>query len=144
MTSVNAHRRTSLLGSCPLPLSRYEHILLGHGSGGQLTADLIQRLFVPGFGDDMLAALEDQATVNLGVQGDNGASAASRIHDRRVCRPADFFPGRRHREAGRARHRERPCRRRRRPLFLSAAFILEEGLPLADLKRIVVSMRRGV
>src|SRR5271165_7330493 len=73
----------SLLGTCPLPLSRYEHILLGHGSGGKLTSDLIQRLFVPGFGDDTLAALEDQATVNLGVQGDNG---------RQAPRPCSFLP----------------------------------------------------
>ncbi len=62
----------SLLGTCPLPQSRYEHILLGHGSGGKLTADLIQKLFVPGFGDGTLAALEDQATLNLSVRDDNG------------------------------------------------------------------------
>ena len=41
-------------GTCPLPQSRYDRILLGHGSGGQLTAELIQRLFVPGFGNDVL------------------------------------------------------------------------------------------
>src|SRR5438270_422712 len=52
-------------GTCPVPQSRYDHVLLGHGSGGQLTADLIQRLFVPGFGNEVLAALEDQATVVL-------------------------------------------------------------------------------
>ena len=55
-----------LFGTCPVPQSHYDHILLGHGSGGQLTADLIQRLFVPGFGNDVLAALEDQATVQPG------------------------------------------------------------------------------
>src|SRR5215469_10231372 len=52
-------------GACPVPKSRYEHILLGHGSGGQLTADLIQRLFVPAFANDVLGALEDQATLLL-------------------------------------------------------------------------------
>ena len=57
----------SSLGTCPLPQSRYEHILLGHGSGGQLTADLVQRLFLPGFGNEVLSALEDQATVSLGA-----------------------------------------------------------------------------
>src|ERR1700684_2740070 len=51
-------------GTCPVPQSQYDRILLGHGSGGQLTADLIQRLFVPGFGNDVLAALEDQATLD--------------------------------------------------------------------------------
>src|SRR5437868_818680 len=53
------------LGTCPLPRAQYDRILLGHGSGGRLTADLIQRLFVPGFGNDILAALEDQATVPI-------------------------------------------------------------------------------
>ena len=54
-----------VLGTCPLPVSRYDQILLGHGSGGSLTAELIQRIFVPGFGGDTLAALEDQATVRV-------------------------------------------------------------------------------
>ena len=49
-------------------VSRYDHILLGHGSGGRLTADLIERLFLPAFGNDVLGALEDQATVSLGAR----------------------------------------------------------------------------
>src|SRR5437588_8020075 len=53
------------LGTCRVPRSQYDRILLGHGSGGRLTADLIQRLFVPGFGNDTLAALEDAATLRL-------------------------------------------------------------------------------
>ena len=50
---------------CPLPVSSYEHVLLGHGSGGRLSADLIQRLFVPAFDNEVLSALEDQATISL-------------------------------------------------------------------------------
>ena len=41
-----------LFGSCPVPQSRYDRILLGHGSGGQLTAELLQRLFLPAFGNE--------------------------------------------------------------------------------------------
>ena len=59
-----------------------------------------------------------------------------------VVRPL-FFPGRRHRPAGSAWHGERSGGGRRSPLFLSAAFILEEGLPLTDLRRIVASMRQA-
>ncbi|MGH7173985.1 MAG: hypothetical protein ACRELG_27245, partial [Gemmataceae bacterium] len=71
----NDHSLTALpFGACPLPKSRYEHILLGHGSGGQLTAELIQRLFVPGFGNEVLEALEDQATLSLD-EGERPASA---------------------------------------------------------------------
>src|SRR5690606_26317647 len=55
----------AVFGTCPLPKAQYEHVLLGHGGGGQLTAELIRRLFVPGFGGAVLAALEDQATLEL-------------------------------------------------------------------------------
>src|SRR5437660_7292871 len=130
-----------LFGNCPLPRSRYDHILLGHGSGGTLTAELIQRLFVPAFGNEVLAALEDQAT--LALQGKHNGARTTRIAfttDSFVVRPL-FFPGAdigtlavhgtvNDLAVGGAQ-----------PLFLSAAFILEEGLAMADLARIVASMR---
>ncbi|MDR3620213.1 MAG: hydrogenase expression/formation protein HypE [Paludisphaera borealis] len=128
------------LGACPVPQSRYDHILLGHGSGGQLTAELIGRLFVPGFGGDVLGALEDAATLSLssgnGVHGPRLAFTT----DSFVVRPL-FFPGG---DIGRlAVHGtvNDLAVAGARPLFLSAAFILEEGLPLDDLRRIVASMR---
>ena len=52
-------------GTCPLPVSSYDRIMLGHGGGGLLSAQLIARLFLPAYGNDVLAALEDQATVGL-------------------------------------------------------------------------------
>src|SRR5947209_14129634 len=127
-------------GACPVPQSRYEHILLGHGSGGQLTADLIQRLFLPGFANDVLGALEDQATVSLGSGNGVKAPRIAFTTDSFVVRPL-FFPGG---DIGRlAVHGtvNDLAVGGAHPLFLSAAFILEEGLPLADLKRIVASMR---
>ena len=42
--------------------------LVGHGSGGLLSADLMRRVFLPAYGNDILTALEDQATVNLNAQ----------------------------------------------------------------------------
>jgi hydrogenase expression/formation protein HypE len=125
-------------------LSRYDHILLGHGGGGQLTADLIQRLFIPGFGNEVLGALEDQATLNLGLGGGNGVKGPRLAFttDAFVVRPL-FFPGG---DIGRlAVHGtvNDLAVGGARPLFLSAAFILEEGLPLTDLQRIVASMRRA-
>jgi hydrogenase expression/formation protein HypE len=146
----NLEEATSSLvfGSCPVPASRYDHIQLGHGSGGQLTADLIGRLFVPGFGNDTLAALEDQATVSLydrseaksagGVKGPRVAFTT----DSFVVRPI-FFPGG---DIGRlAVHGtvNDLAVGGAVPLYLSAAFILEEGLALTDLKRIVASMRQA-
>ncbi|MHB1425455.1 MAG: hydrogenase expression/formation protein HypE [Gemmataceae bacterium] len=142
----NDQTLTSLpFGSCPLPKSRYENILLGHGSGGQLTADLIQGLFVPIFGNDVLGALEDQATLSLNDGKKKCGTAALRIAfttDSFVVRPL-FFPGG---DIGRlAVHGtvNDLAVGGARPLFLSAAFILEEGLPLTDLRRIVVSMRQA-
>ncbi len=137
---IEESRDFTSLGTCPLPRSRYDQILLGHGSGGQLTAELIQRLFVPAFGNDVLASLEDQATVALG--SDNGVRAPriAFTTDAFVVRPL-FFPGG---DIGRlAVHGtvNDLAVGGARPLFLSAAFILEEGLPLADLRRIVASMR---
>jgi hydrogenase expression/formation protein HypE len=132
-----------VFGTCPMPASRYDHILLGHGSGGKLTADLIQHLFVPGFGNPVLAALEDQATLRLDGSG-NGARG-SRIAfttDSFVVRPL-FFPGG---DIGRlAVHGtvNDLAVGGAVPLFLSAAFILEEGLAVEDLRRIVASMRRA-
>jgi hydrogenase expression/formation protein HypE len=128
--------------TCPVPLANYEQVLLGHGSGGQLTAELIQRLFLPGLGYATPPALEDQATLSLGGRGGNGAKSPriAFTTDSFVVRPP-FFPGGdigclavhgtvNDLAVGGAA-----------PLFLSAAFILEEGLPLDDLRRIVASMR---
>jgi hydrogenase expression/formation protein HypE len=152
-----------LFGTCPVPQSRYEQILLGHGSGGQLTAELIQRLFVPGFGNEVLAALEDQATLrncrlqiaDCKLEEESQTGASSNLQsaicnlqsgciafttDSFVVRPL-FFPGG---DIGRlAVHGtvNDLAVGGAVPLFLSAAFILEEGLPLTDLRRIVQSMR---
>ncbi|HEY2589005.1 MAG TPA: hydrogenase expression/formation protein HypE [Tepidisphaeraceae bacterium] len=131
----------ALLGACPAPQSRYDQILLGHGSGGGLTAELIHKVFVPGFDNDILSALEDQATVQL--HGQQHGALGQRVAfttDSFVVRPL-FFPGG---DIGKlAVHGtvNDLAVGGATPLFLSAAFILEEGLPIADLKRIVASMR---
>ncbi len=130
----------NLLGTCPLPRSQYDHILLGHGSGGRLTADLIQRVFVPAFGNDVLAALEDQATVSL--DGSNGIKAPrlAITTDAFVVRPL-FFPGGDIGSLAVHGTVNDLAVGGAVPKYLAAAFILEEGLALNDLKRIVASMR---
>src|SRR5260221_11345903 len=82
-----------MFGTCPAPKSRYDRILLGHGSGGQLTADLIRRLFVPAFDNEILSAMEDQAIVGLdgSLHGTKGPRLAFTT-DAFVVRPI-FFPG---------------------------------------------------
>lgn len=128
--------------ACPVPLVDYEQVLLGHGSGGTLSADLIRRLFLPGFGNATLAALEDQATLRLTSPGGNGQNwpRIAFTTDAFVVRPL-FFPGG---DIGRLAVNGTVndlAMGGARPLFLSAAFILEEGLALSDLRRIVASMR---
>ncbi len=126
-------------GACPLPQSRYEHVLLGHGSGGLLTGELIQRVFLPGFGNEVLSRLEDQATIELDCFRKGQAPSVAFTTDSFVVRPL-FFPGG---DIGKlAVHGtvNDLAVGGAEPLFLSTAFILEEGLPIADLKRIVASM----
>src|SRR6266403_1109007 len=136
--------RVDLLGtSCPLPKFQYDQILLGHGSGGQMSADLIRRLFMPAFDNPVLAAQEDQATVrrDTGHNGVRGQRIAFTT-DAFVVRPI-FFPGG---DIGKlAVHGtvNDLAVGGALPLYLSAAFILEEGLPLTDLQRIVASMREA-
>jgi hydrogenase expression/formation protein HypE len=125
---------STLLGSCPVPFQDCTEVLLGHGSGGKLTADLIEKLFLPAFRNPYLDKLDDQAVVAV-----NGARLAFTT-DSFVVTPI-FFPGG---DIGRLSVNGTVndlAMSGARPLYLSAAFILEEGLPLADLARIVASMQ---
>lgn len=126
-----------LLGSCPLPFAQHDRVLLGHGSGGRLSADLIHRLFLPVLGNEILSKLEDQATCSLRPHADATLAFTT---DSFVVRPI-FFPGG---DIGTlAVHGtvNDLAMGGATPLFLSAAFILEEGLPIEDLRRIALSMR---
>jgi hydrogenase expression/formation protein HypE len=121
-------------GSCPLPIFDHQQIVLGHGSGGKLTADLIEQVFLPAFRNPILNKLDDQAVLNVG-----GARLAFTT-DSFVVTPI-FFPGG---DIGRlAIHGtvNDLAMSGARPLYLSAAFILEEGLAVDDLRRVVESMR---
>jgi hydrogenase expression/formation protein HypE len=126
--------RSSSFGSCPIPIFDHKQIVLGHGSGGKLTADLIEKIFLPAFRNPTLDKLDDQATLSIG-----GARLAFTT-DSFVVTPI-FFPGG---DIGRlAIHGtvNDLAMSGARPLYLSAAFILEEGLAVDDLRRVVESMR---
>jgi hydrogenase expression/formation protein HypE len=105
-----------------------------------MTADLIRKLFVPGFGGEVLAALEDQATVSLDGAAGGAFPRIAFTTDSFVVRPLVFPGGDIGRLAVNGTVNDLAVGGAR-PLFLSAAFILEEGLPLTDLQRIVASMR---
>jgi hydrogenase expression/formation protein HypE len=117
-----------------MPIGAYDQIVLGHGSGGRLSADLVAKLFVPGFGLSN-APLEDSAIVDA-----TGRIAITT--DSFVVTPR-FFPGG---DLGRlaiAGTVNDLAVGGAEPRWISAAFILEEGLPIAELHRIVASMREA-
>lgn len=120
----------------PHPITSQTHVLLGHGSGGKLSSDLLQTIFLPTFKNPFLEKLNDQAVFEL-----NGSKLAFTT-DSFVVNPL-FFPGGdigtlaingtvNDLAVGGAR-----------PLYISSAFILEEGFSLTDLEKIVVSMQRA-
>ncbi|MGE5345905.1 MAG: hydrogenase expression/formation protein HypE [Acidithiobacillales bacterium] len=122
--------------SCPVPLSEYPHVLLAHGGGGRLTQRLIGQLFLPSFRNPALAELHDGAV--LDVFGRKLAFTT----DSFVVKPL-FFPGG---DIGSlAVHGTvndlAMCGAK--PLALSAGLILEEGLPMEQLRRVVASMREA-
>ena len=123
-----------LTASCPLPITDYREIVLAHGSGGKLSHQLISKMVVPQFANELLAPLHDGATFSL------GAVRVAFSTDSYVVSPI-FFPGG---DIGRlAVHGTvndlAMCGAR--PLYLSVGFILEEGTPMEDFWRIVQSMR---
>ena len=66
--STKTRDETNFELSCPAPLALKDTILLGHGSGGKLSAELIRDIFLPAFQNPVLARLDDQAIVNVNGQ----------------------------------------------------------------------------
>jgi hydrogenase expression/formation protein HypE len=122
--------------SCPLPIDQYPRIVLAHGGGGTLMHQLISRMFRPAFGNPLLDAGHDGAVFAL--TGERLAFTT----DSYVVHPL-FFPGG---DIGTLAvngtvNDLAMCGAR--PLYLSAGFILEEGLPMDTLWRIAKSMGRA-
>lgn len=122
--------------SCPIPLSTYPVVTMAHGSGGSLMRDLIDKMFRAGFDNPLLDQLHDGAVFESMSQnlafttdsyvvnplffagGDIGTLAVcGTVNDLAMCGA--------------------------RPLYLSCGVILEEGLRMDDLWRVVQSMKRA-
>ena len=110
-----------------------DKILLGHGSGGSLTHDLISSLFVKHFSNPILDVQGDSALLDI------SSWKISMTTDSFVVDPL-FFPGGDIGKLAIAGTVNDIAVSGAIPQYLSAAFILEEGLPMADLERIVISM----
>ena len=119
---------------CPTPLNDSERIQLAHGGGGRRMHELLEGLLLPSFKNDLLLERHDGATLNI-----SGARLAFTT-DSYVVKPL-FFPGG---DIGTLAingtvNDLSMCGAR--PLYLSSAFILEEGFPMESLRRVVESMR---
>lgn len=134
---ADEEKRHTLPGeSCPSPILDHKQIVLGHGSGGKLTQDLIEKLFLPNFSNEYLAQLNDQALLDV-----NGSRLAFTT-DSFVVTPI-FFPGG---DIGRLAINGTVndlAMSGATPRFIAAALILEEGLASEDLVRVVESMRQA-
>ena len=118
--------------TCPKPLGRYLQIVLGHGSGGRMTDALISNLFAPAF--EMGSGLADAAVLAPDQAGQMVFSTDSFV----VSPPV--FPGG---DIGRLAvvgTVNDLAMMGARPLYLSAGFILEEGLEMSLLAQVVQSM----
>ena len=114
--------------TCPAPLRDSPTVLLGHGAGGRLSAELVAHLFVPAFGGDA-DALGDAAVVEVGGQ------RLALTTDSFVVRPR-WFPGGNLGTLAVNGTVNDLAMVGARPLFLTAGFILEEGLQVAELGRL--------
>jgi hydrogenase expression/formation protein HypE len=114
-------------------------VLLAHGSGGQLSHELVVRVFVRHFSNPALLQLDDAAVVDVPGRPSPAVPRLALTTDSYVVSPL-FFPGGDIGKLAVCGTVNDLSMSGASPLWLSAGFILEEGLPLADLERIVASM----
>jgi hydrogenase expression/formation protein HypE len=122
--------------TCPLPLKNYPTIVMGHGAGGKMMNDLIRHLFASEFHNDLLAQLGDSTTLDLSADNEQRLAFST---DSFVVSPL-FFPGGDIGELAVNGTVNDLAMSGAIPLFLSAGFILEEGLEMVMLGRISASM----
>jgi hydrogenase expression/formation protein HypE len=116
---------------------RETHITLAHGSGGRAMHDLVEGVFLEYFQNPLLDKLEDQAVFEV-----NGAKRMAFTTDSYVVDPI-FFPGGDIGALSIHGTVNDLAMSGARPLYLSAGFILEEGFPIDDLRRIAASMQKA-
>ena len=122
--------------ACPAPIRPTEAVILGHGSGGTLSHDLLKRLFLPELGKAAPRALDDSAVVTIDRQ------RFAFTTDSHVVSPL-FFPGG---DIGRLAI----CGTVNdlamigaAPVALTCGFVLEEGLSFDLLQKVIASMKEA-
>jgi hydrogenase expression/formation protein HypE len=134
MSTISARRTPTIQGiACPTPVSNHTHVQLGHGSGGKMSAELLRDRFLPRFGSPFLAELGDGARVPV-TGGEVVVST-----DTFVVSPIEFPGGNIGHLAVHGTVNDLAMMGAT-PKYLSAGFVLEEGLELAVLDRVLDAM----
>lgn len=121
--------------SCPTIIDESHVITLAHGSGGKLTSQLIENIFLPAFSNEKLDKFHDGAVLDI------PASQIVFTTDSYVVQPV-FFPGGDIGKLAVVGTLNDLAMCGAKPYYLSCGFIIEEGFLQSDLKRIVESMKR--
>lgn len=122
--------------ACPIPIQQYPHVLMAHGGGGKLMHQLLEKIFMPAFDNSMLKTQHDSTV----FQPPAGRLAFTT--DSYVVRPL-FFPGGDIGSMSIHGTVNDLAMSGARPLYISAGFILEEGLPMETLWKVTCSMREA-
>ncbi|MCU0783144.1 MAG: hydrogenase expression/formation protein HypE [Verrucomicrobia bacterium] len=120
--------------TCPIPIQQYPHVLMAHGGGGKLMHQLLEKVFGPAFTNPILDTRHDSAQFAV------PPGKLALTTDSYVVRPI-FFPGGDIGSMAVHGTVNDLAMSGARPLYLSTAFIIEEGLPMETLWRVVCSMR---
>src|ERR1039458_7686466 len=120
--------------SCPIPISQYPHVLMAHGGGGKLMHQLLEEVFGKAFSNPILDSRHDSAQFRV------PPGRLAMTTDSYVVRPI-FFPGGDIGSLAVHGTVNDLAMSGARPLYLTSAFIIEEGLPMETLWRVVCSMR---
>jgi hydrogenase expression/formation protein HypE len=119
--------------SCPTPIGQYQQIAMAHGGGGRLMQQLLEKLVQPTFDNPYLSQRHDSAVFEVGTQ------RCALTTDSYVVKPL-FFPGGDIGKLAVCGTLNDLAMTGARPLFLSSALIIEEGLPVSVLQRVLNSM----
>ncbi len=126
----------SLPFACPLPISDYPTVLLAHGGGGRLSHQLIDKVFAKAFANELLAPMHDGAVMRV------PAGRIAMSTDSFVVKPL-FFPGGNIGELAVCGTVNDLAMCGATPMWLTAGYILEEGLSMETLWRVASSMRQA-
>src|SRR5215471_17526472 len=123
-----------IFSACPAPILDHKTVVLGHGSGGKLTHQLVQKMILPAFHNSILESQHDGAVLPV------GGTRVAFSTDSYIVDPI-FFPGGDIGDLAVNGTVNDLAMCGARPQYLSASFIIEEGLPMDDLWRVLSSMK---